>query len=66
MGGEEQIRAAIERLDVVRGPRIVATLGRLLEEWPEAQKLFEPHIDLVIAAIREQQRTERRKWREGA
>lgn len=62
----EKIWAAIERLDVVRGPRIVATLGRLLEEWPEAQKLFEPRIDLVIAAIREQQRTERRKWREGA
>ena len=57
----EQIRAAVQKLDVVTAPRVVAALQSVNDALPD---LFEPRIDLVIAAIKEQQKAERQKWLE--
>jgi len=60
----ERIRAAVQKLDVITAPRIAAGLQSMIDVWPEARNLFEPRIDLVIAAIKEQQKGERLKWLE--
>lgn len=64
MNGEEQIRAAVQKLDVITAPRIAASLQSMIDVWPEAQNLFEPRIETVIATIKEQQKGERAKWLE--
>jgi len=63
---QEQIRAAVQTLDVVTSRRVASILRDLLDSWPEARTFFEPHLELVIAAIKEQQKAERQKWLERA
>lgn len=64
MVSEEKIRVAVHKLDIVTAPRLVAALERVIDLWPEARSFFEPGIDLLISAIRENQREERQRWRE--
>lgn len=58
MNGEEQIGAALQRLDMVTARRVIGLLEALIDAVPAFASLHRPHIEL----LREQQRAERAKW----
>lgn len=65
VNGENKLREAIAALDIVSARRVASILRDLRETWPGARNdtsIFGASIDATLAAIGEQQKSERLRW----